>query len=457
MTSTTKLNTFRSRARSALTDHVLRHALLKATRTALLKRQETLGSDSLFQILRQQARNIRLNVIERLDHYVQSFASRAAENGVHVYFCQSPQAANETVVKILNQRNAQKVVKSKSMVAEEIDLFEYLKELGLRIVETDLGEFIVTLAGEKPSHITAPAIHKTRSQVGKLFHEKLGESYTDDPQQLSAIAREYLRTAFLEAQIGITGANFALADTGSIVLFTNEGNGRMCTVLPPIHIVVMSLEKVIPSINDLDVFMRLLPASATGQSLTTYLSIINGSLVDDGMPVDREMHIIILDNGRSAIAQTDYRDILTCIRCGACMNVCPVYASVGGHAYDSTYVGPMGIVLTNLLFGMKNHHELTEACTLCRACDEVCPVAIPISSLIAHLRSERVLSGLVPKFETICMSLIANVFQSPLAYKFSQRAFQILFSSGFGGKRHGSFWARVPSTKGLPFHKRFKP
>jgi len=343
------------------------------------------------------------------------------------------------------------------MVTEEIGLYECLKESKFAIVETDLGEYIVSLAGEKPSHITAPAIHKTRAQVGRLFQDAFGTPYSDDPQKLAAAARRHLRRAFLEAHAGITGANFALADTGSIVLFTNEGNGRMCTVLPPLHIVVMSPEKIIPAIEDLDVFMRLLPASATGQSLTTYLSIISGVGRDPSVQADRDMHIIIVDNGRSRIAQTDYRDILTCIRCGACMNICPVYTSVGGHAYNSTYVGPMGIVLSNLLFGMSAHHELLDACTLCGACDDVCPVAIPISRLIGRLRSERTRNGLIPPFETTAMKILGTAFLSPLAYGLSQRLLTILLSDKLPRHEVGGFFARLPRQDRLPFHTRFQP
>ena len=449
--------TFRSRAREALADLTLRQALKKATHTALLKRHELLGSYDYFQRLRQQARAVRLGVIEALDDYLKAFKENALNNGADVHICRDSHSANDKVLEILRLRRAQRIVKAKSMVTEEIGLYQRLKQSGFSIVETDLGEYIVSLAGEKPSHITAPAIHKTKSQVGRLFHDALGAPYSDDPQQLAAIARKFLRKAFFEAQAGVTGANFALADTGGIVLFTNEGNGRMCSVLPPIHIAVMTPEKIIPSITDLDVFMRLLPASATGQSLTTYLSIISAEPRPRSVEANGEMHIVILDNTRSQIAKTEYKDILTCIRCGACMNVCPVYTSVGGHAYNSTYVGPMGIVLSSLLPGSAfTNYDITEACTLCRACDEVCPVAIPISNLIGRLRSERTRKGLNPLFESLGMRLLGTTFNFSPAYRFSQRLLGILLSAHKSDNQRKDLLQRLPHCASLPFHKRFQ-
>ncbi|MGC9030680.1 MAG: LutB/LldF family L-lactate oxidation iron-sulfur protein [Desulfomonilaceae bacterium] len=455
MTVGKRAESFRARACLALDDPVMREALLKATRTALAKRQETLGTVD-FQRLRQHARSIRLSVLDRLPQYVRVFASEAKGRGAHVHECDTCEAANQTILKILHRYDATRVVKSKSMVTEEMGLYECLKEACFEVVETDLGEYIVSLAGERPSHITAPAIHKTRSQVGKLFHEVLGAPYSDDPHELAAVARQRLRLAFLEAQAGITGANFALGDSGGIVLFTNEGNGRMCTVLPPLHIAVISPEKIIPSIEDLDVFMKLLPASATGQTLTTYLSIITGGRSDPEAAADGAMHIVIVDNGRSNIAQSDYRDILTCIRCGACMNVCPVYTSVGGHAYNSTYVGPMGIVLSILLFGMEAHHELTEACTLCGACDEVCPVAIPLSRLIGRLRRERIHLGLIPASDRIGMKFLGRAFGFPMAYRFSQQAVTSLLNRAALRRSLPAIFHRLPKGRGVPFHRRFR-
>ena len=454
-TVATRTDTFRARACVALNDPVMRGALLKATRTALAKRQETLSRLD-FDRLRQHARSIRLAVVDRLSHYVRLFSSQAVSRGVHVHECDTSESANRTILQILRGYGAARIVKSKSMVTEEIGLYKRLRDASFEVVETDLGEYIVSLAGERPSHITAPAIHKTRSQVGRLFHDVLGAPYSDNPHELAAMARQRLRVAFLEAHAGITGANFGLADSGGIVLFTNEGNGRMCTVLPPLHIAVMSPEKIIPSIEDLDVFMKLLPASATGQDLTTYLSIIAGVGRDPAAHADGDMHIVVVDNGRSRIAHTDYRDILTCIRCGACMNVCPVYTSVGGHAYNSTYVGPMGIVLSILLFGMDAHHELTEACTLCGACDEVCPVAIPLSRLIGRLRSERINQGLIPTSESLGMKFLGRAFQSPMAYRFSQGATTSLLNQLAPRHSLPVILRRLPKPLGLPLHRIFR-
>ncbi len=446
-------DSFRSRACQALTDPILRQALPRATRIALAKRQETLSNIN-FQQLRNEARCIRLRIVEQLSDYVEKFASHAAHQGAHVHHCRNSESANAKVVEILRQQGAQKIVKSKSMVTEEIGLYERLKSLQFSVVETDLGEYIVSLAGEKPSHITAPAIHKTGEQVGRLFHDVLAAAFTDDPRMLAAIARERLRVAFLEAEAGITGANFAVADTGSVTLFTNEGNGRMCTVAPSLHIVVMTPEKIIPSIEDLDVFMRLLPASATGQTITAYLSIITGPCGGDTPALDGELHIIVVDNGRYEIAQTDYRDILTCIRCGACMNICPVYNVAGGHSYNSPYVGPMGVVLSNLIFGMDLHHELVDACTLCGACDEVCPVAIPLSRLIGRLRAQKTHRGLVPSSELLAMKILGNSFRYPGVYRFSQDILTFL-SSVLGASNAGrAIFKRLPIRNGVPFNRR---
>ena len=249
---------------------------------------------------------------------------------------------------------------------------------------------IVQIADEKPSHILAPAIHKTRSQVGELFSEKLNVPYSDDPAVLTKIARNVLRQEFLTADAGISGANFAVASSGSLAIFTNEGNGRMVTTLPPLHIAVLSIEKIIPTLKDLSLFTQLLPRSATGQILSSYLSVITGSRKPGESTGTKELHIVLLDNGRSEILKGEYREILKCIRCSACFNVCPVYRAIGGHAYGVTYPGPMGMVLTSLLEGIDKVYPLLDATTLCGACVEVCPVRVPLVKLLTMLREERV-------------------------------------------------------------------
>jgi len=315
-----------------------------------------------------------------------------------------------------------RVVKSKSMISEEIHLNDYLQSQGITVVETDLGEYIIQIAGEHPSHIIVPAIHKDRRQVGRLFADKLGCEYSDDPAALTQIAHKILRREFLEAKAGISGANFAVADSGSIVLFTNEGNGRMCTTLPPLHIAVLSIEKIIPSLADLPTLVRLLPRSATGQILTSYMSIITGSRKSGDRTGAEELHIVLLDNGRSDIVRGEFREMLKCIRCGACLNACPVYRVVGGHAYGATYPGPMGIVLTTLLEGMHRAHPLLDATTLCGACGDVCPVKVPLPRLLRRLRELRVERGFNSQLEQKGMAGLGLALRSPLLFHTGQRA-----------------------------------
>ena len=257
--------------------------------------------------------------------------------------------ADALVLEIAAKHGVAKIIKSKSMVSEEVDLNSHLEAAGMEVVETDLGEYIIQMEGETPSHIIVPAIHKNRRQVGRLFADRLGVPYSDDPQVLTKIARKAMREKFLSADAGISGANFAVADTGSLVLLTNEGNGRMVTTVPPLHVAILSIEKVLPSLADLPAFLRLLPRSATGQTMTSYVSVITGPRKAGDATGARELHIVLLDNGRTGILAGESRDILKCIRCGACMNVCPVYRTVGGHSYGWTYPGPMGLILTALL------------------------------------------------------------------------------------------------------------
>ncbi len=357
---------FRENATAALQDDTLRRVLVKATDHLLGKRAEALSAIPLADI-REQASEIRSKVLDELPDLLDRFSAAATRAGAVVYRASDASAARDTVLHILRDRGATKIVKSKSMITEEIHLNSHLLKHGMDVVETDLGEYIVQLAGEPPSHILAPAMHKNRQQIGRLFAEKLGVDYVEDPTVLTKIARKALREKFLAADAGITGANFAVADTGSLVLFTNEGNGRMATTLPRLHVAVLSIEKMIPSLEDLCTFIRLLPRSASGQVISSYMSMITGPRKAGERTGPEELHIVLLDNGRSEILKGDCRDILKCIRCSACLNICPVYRVVGGHAYATTYSGPMGVVLTTLLEGMAASHPLLDASTLCGA------------------------------------------------------------------------------------------
>ncbi|HTY25244.1 MAG TPA: LutB/LldF family L-lactate oxidation iron-sulfur protein [Desulfomonilaceae bacterium] len=417
---------FRANAIRALSDSALRAAMRNATETFATKRAETVSAVPLEE-WRDQASDLRLRVLDHLSDYVDLFERNATRAGAKVHRTEGAKEAREIIASILRGHGIAKVVKSKSMISEEIHLNDFLQKQGVKVVETDFGEYIIQIAGEGPSHIIAPAIHKDRRQVGKLFAEKLGCEYSDDPMVLAAIAKKILRKEFFSAKAGISGANFAIADSGSIVLVTNEGNGRMCTSIPPVHIAVLSIEKIVPSLSDLPKFIRLLPRSATGQILSSYMSVITGTRKPGESTGAEEMHVVLLDNGRSEIVKGEYREMLKCIRCGACLNACPVYRLVGGHAYDSTYPGPMGIVLTALLDGMERAHPLLDATTLCGACGDVCPVKVPLPRLLHSLREQRVEKGFTSRLEQMGMAGFGMVAQSSSLFNLGQAAAHLLW------------------------------
>ena len=444
---------FRANARRALGDASLRSAMRKAADTFGTKRTDAFAPVADLEALRDKASALRLQVLDRLQEYGEMFASRATKAGATVHRAKDAAAAREIIARILKDRGAKTVVKSKSMVSEEIHLNAHLEKAGMEVLETDLGEYIIQLLGETPSHIIVPAIHKNRQQVGRLFAEKLGVEYTEDPQVLTKIARRAIREKFLNADAGLSGANFAAAASGSLVLLTNEGNGRMVTTVPPLHIAILSLEKMIPSLADLPTFIRLLPRSATGQSITSYVSVITGTRKPGEATGAKELHIVLLDSGRSEILSGECREILKCIRCGACMNVCPVYRTVGGHSYGWTYPGPMGIVLTTLLTGMAKSHPLVDASTLCGACVEVCPVRIPLTDLFLKLRERRVREGFSKPMEKRGMRIFGKVAASPSLFsagQFLSRTFWPLVRA-FGGK---DVAGRLPRPAKVPFHRR---
>ncbi len=418
---------FRQNSQEALQNNSLRHAMRYATDTFRDKRFNGIQGVP-FEEWRQRASDLKISVLENLSGYGDQFAANATRRGAIIHRAVDAAHARELVGDILHDHGAINVVKAKSMVTEEIHLNKYLDDRGFRVIETDLGEYIVQIAGETPSHILAPALHKTRHQIGKLFCDKLGCDFSDEPHVLTNTARKVLRPEFIKADAGICGANFFVADTGSIVLFTNEGNGRMVTTLPPLLIVVTSIEKALPSIKDLSLFMRLLPRSATGQVLSSYLSIISGDQIP-GLPSgSRRLHVILLDNGRSEIADGPHREILKCIRCGACMNVCPVYGTIGGHAYESTYPGPMGVILSTLLNGLERSHPLLDATTLCGACSEVCPVKVPLLKLLYELRERRVEDGYATSMERFGMLGFGLAANSPFFFETGQALAKTLWS-----------------------------
>jgi len=418
--------TFRENANAALADTQLRGALKNATSLFGERRRSAAASLPNWEDLRSQARAIKDEVLSHLDKYLEEFVRTAESRGAKIHWARDAAEANAIICRLASERKARIIVKSKSMTTEETHLNTALEAAGMQVVETDLGEYIIQLADERPSHIIAPAIHKTRGQVAELFTSELGTPPTDDIAQLTSIARVTLRDRFAAADVGISGVNFAIAETGTIVIVENEGNIRLTTSLPRMHIAVMGIEKVIPRFADLDLFLKLLPRSGTGQQLTTYQSFITGTkrhTTDEG---PEELHILLLDNGRSRmLAHPVTRQSLACIRCGACLNVCPVYQQVGGHAYGSVYPGPIGAVITPQLMGIEKTSQLPYASSLCGACREVCPVKIDIPRLLLHLRGE-ISERKGSAAERLVFKLWARVMMSPALYKMSAVAGRLL-------------------------------
>jgi len=411
--------TFGENAKAALADAHLRGALKNATSLFGERRKAAAASLPNWEDLRSEARAIKDEVLSHLDRYLEEFVGNAESRGAKIHWARDAAEANSIICGLATERKARIVVKSKSMTTEETHLNDALEAAGMQVVETDLGEYIIQLAEEPPSHIIAPAIHKTRGQIAELFNAELGMPLTDDVARLTSTARATLRDRFAAADVGISGVNFAIAETGTIVIVENEGNIRLTTSLPRIHIAVMGIEKVLPRFADLDVFLKLLPRSGTGQRLTTYQSYITGTKRQPADEGPEELHIVLLDNGRSRmLAHPVTRQSLACIRCGACLNACPVYQQVGGHAYGSVYPGPIGAVITPQLMGIEKSAQLPYASSLCGACREVCPVKIDIPRLLLHLRAE-----IAPRkgklSERLAFKMWAQVMMHPSLYKMS--------------------------------------
>lgn len=353
----------------------------KAARHATFQRNAAVAEVTDWDGLRARAKEIRTYTLEHLDELLERFDARFRRTGGTVHYASDAASACAILLDLARSRGVRRVVKSKSMVSEEVAINASLHQAGIEVIETDFGEFIIQLAGERPSHITAPAIHKSAGEIATLLSRHLERPLPEDPHALLAAVRAYLRGRFLDAGMGIIGVNFAVAETGTLVVVENEGNARMVSTIPSLLVAIMSLEKVTPSLSDLSVFLRLLPRSATGQVMTSYVSLISGPYPG------QELHLIVVDNGRRRIlADPAVREILRCIRCGACMNACPVYRAVGGHAYGWVYAGPMGAVLSPLLLNMEGSSDLPFASTLCGACREVCPVDIDLPRLLLELR-----------------------------------------------------------------------
>ncbi len=354
-----------------------------------LGRQRAAAATDDWEAQRTLGKAIKDHTIANLDYYLGLLADNVERNGGNVFFARDAEDANQYVASLAQRNDVKTVIKSKSMVSEEMGLNDVLEHDGVEVVETDLGEYIIQLAGETPYHIIAPAIHKSISQVADLLSERDGLEREEDAEQLTRRARTQLRDVFQRADMSITGVNFAIAETGSIVLVTNEGNGRMATSMPRIHVAVMGMEKVIPSAADLSTMLRILIRSATGQRISSYVTMVNGPRRDDEEDGPEEFHLVIMDNGRDKLLRDEtLRESLNCIRCGACMNACPVYRKVGGHSYGWVYPGPIGAIVSPVLTGLKDGSKLPAASTLCGACHEACPVKINIPRMLLELRAQ---------------------------------------------------------------------
>jgi len=423
---------FEESAKESLANTQLRRNLGKATQTIRTKRLAAVGEMPDWEELREAGRAIKKRVARHLDEYLLRLEESVTRAGGHVHWARDAEEANRIIAGIAKQHDAREVVKVKSIATDETKLNEHLEREGIRAFETDLAELIIQLAGETSSHILVPAIHKNRAEIRELFLQELGvEELSDDPPDLANAARLYLREKFLKAKVGVSGANFAVAETGTVCVVESEGNGRMCTTLPQVLVTLMGIEKVIPEWRDFEVFMQLLPRSSTAERMNPYTSLWTGVSEESG-DGPREFHLVLMDNGRTDVLADEVgRQTLACIRCSACLNVCPVYERTGGHAYNSVYPGPIGAILTPQLVGIGNpgSDSLPYASSLCGACYEVCPVKINIPEVLIHLRGKVVRhkqdkGGLKGKLdpENVAMQAMARTFSDRRLYEMAQKA-----------------------------------
>jgi len=381
------------------------------------KNQEAWAEFAEHDLVRERARAIKDETLSNLHEHLATLEASVLRRGGHVHWAGTGEEARQFILDIIEKRGATRVVKSKSMTSEEIHLNKTLEQAGIQVVETDFGEYIIQVAGHRPSHIVGPALHLSKSQVTEILSKAAGEPLPNDREALAAFARRTLRSSFAEADVGITGVNYAIAETGSIVLVENEGNVRLTTGLPKTHIAVMGIEKVIPRLADLPYFLKILARAATGQKMSCYTSLITGARQEDEIDGPDEFHLIILDNGRSRILSGPLRESLFCIRCGACLNACPIYRTVGGHAYGGVYTGPIGAVLTPLYDGLPLNHDLPHASSLCGACQTACPVKIQIPQMLVNLRTQLTeVPGQVGRGEALSYRVWARMLRSPWWY-----------------------------------------
>lgn len=407
---------FKARAGEKLADVRLQAALRKLQGNFVKGRADRILELDNFEDIRTAAAAIRDRALANLDVWLEEFERKATARGAVVHWAETVEEANRIVCELAAKYGVRKAVKSKSMVSEECALNDALEAAGIEVVETDLGEYILQLAHEPPSHIVAPVVHKSKDEVSDLFEQKHNLPRKTGIPELCREAREMLRPHFLSADMGISGANFIVAETGSTLIVTNEGNGRMVTTLPRVHVAITGIEKVVPTLEDVTTLLRLLPRHGTGQSITNYVSVTTGVKGEGELDGPQHFHIILLDAGRTRLIGGDMQAMLRCIRCGACMNHCPVYQSVGGHAYGWVYPGPMGSILTPTYAGLENALDLPHASTLCNQCGVVCPVKIPLPDLMRKLREKQFERGLRPWPERMGLALWGWVAQRPALY-----------------------------------------
>lgn len=392
---------FKKRVDAEIHNDVMRKAIVMAQERIGTNRQKMVDELGHWEEWRDQAKHIRNHVLANLDAYLYQLSEKVTANGGKVYFAETAEDATNYIRQVALEKNAKKIVKSKSMVTEEIGMNEVLEAEGIKVVETDLGEYILQIAGDRPSHIVVPAIHKDRHQIRKDLHDKLGYDGPETPEAMTLFIREKIRQDFLEADIGISGCNFAVPETGSLCLVTNEGNLRLATTVPKTHIAVMGMERIAPTFEEVDVLITMLARSAVGAKLTGYNTWLTGPRLAGETDGPEEFHLVIVDNGRSKILESEFKEVLRCIRCGACLNTCPAYRQIGGHGYGSIYPGPIGSVISPLLGGYEDFKELPYACSLCTACNSVCPVKIPLAQLILKHREHIAQNGMTPAVERL--------------------------------------------------------
>ncbi|WP_416896666.1 MAG: LutB/LldF family L-lactate oxidation iron-sulfur protein [Minwuia sp.] len=441
---------FKESAAEAINDTHLQQALKNLQTGFVAARQRAADGLDEFEAMRDAGVELKNHILANLDHYLTLFEERVTAQGGTVHFCATPEEARQTILDLCRTYGAKSVTKGKSMVAEEIALNDFLEANSIEPVETDLGEYIIQLAKEPPSHIIGPAVHKTKDQVSDLFHAHHGKygktERLTEAEDLVAEAREVLRQKYFDADVGITGANFLIAETGSTIIVTNEGNGDLTQMLPKAHIVISAIDKVVPTLEDVSTILRVLARSATGQEMSAYTTLSTGPKREGDLDGPEGFHVVLLDNGRSDLLGTEKQDMLRCIRCGACMNHCPVYTAVGGHAYGWVYPGPIGAALDPHFIGIEEARHLPNASTFCGRCEQVCPMRIPLPKIMRHWREEAFEKKLPPARERYGLAAWAWLAKRPAMYRLAARLG--IAALGRAGEVRGGRFESLPFADG---------